>query len=82
MKNKNRPRRAKPKPKKPTRQKPFNPWVAKYFDLNGEGIGGCENGRCNQRTVLFCKTCGNQGNSGDAERNNVGIYQKGSKGGK
>ena len=39
MKNKNRPRRAKPKPKKPTRQKPFNPWVAKYFSLNGEGIG-------------------------------------------
>jgi hypothetical protein len=48
MKNKNRPRRTKPKPKKPTRQKPFNLWVAKYFDLNGEGIERRGNGRCNQ----------------------------------
>lgn len=35
MKNKNRPRRTKPKPKKPTKQKPFNPWVYKYFDMTG-----------------------------------------------
>lgn len=67
MKNKNRPRRTKPKSKKPTKQKPFNPWVAKYFDLNGEGIGRRENGRCNQRTVLLGETCSNQGNSADAE---------------
>ena len=36
MKNKNRPRRTKPKPKKPTRQKPFNSWVYKYFRMTEE----------------------------------------------
>jgi hypothetical protein len=86
MKNKNRPRRTKPKPKKPTKQKPFNPWVAKYFDLNGEGIGRRENGRCNQRTVLLGKTCSNQGNNqcnrADAERTSVENHRKASKGGK
>lgn len=35
MKTKNRPKRMKqkPKPKKPTRHMPFNPWVYKYFDM-------------------------------------------------
>lgn len=44
MKNKNRPRRTKPKPKKPTRQKPFNPWVYKYFKMT-EGYNDIRSGR-------------------------------------
>ena len=38
MKSKNRPKRMKQKrkSKKPTRQKRFNPWVYKYFDMTGE----------------------------------------------
>lgn len=36
MKTKNRPKRDKRKPKKPTRHKPFNPWVYKYFDMTSK----------------------------------------------
>lgn len=52
MKNKNRPRRTKPKPKKPTRQKKFNPWVAKYFDLSGTGIERCKDEQLDERTIM------------------------------
>ena len=37
MKNKNRPKRQKPKTRKKA-EKPFNSWVCKYFNLNGNGI--------------------------------------------
>lgn len=36
MKTKNRPKRDKRKPKKPTRQKRFNPWIYKYFDMTNK----------------------------------------------
>ena len=39
MKNKNRPKRERQYKKPKTRkQKPFNPWIAKYFDLSGNGL--------------------------------------------
>ena len=60
MKNKNRPRRTKPKPKKPTRQKSFNPWIAKYFDLSGTGIERCKDEQFDERTMLQSKARNNQ----------------------
>jgi hypothetical protein len=39
MKSKNKPRKQQKKQfKKPKSKKPFNPWIAKYFDLSGTGI--------------------------------------------
>ena len=39
MKNKNLPRKQKPKAKRHSNKKDnFNPWVTKYFDLSGCGI--------------------------------------------
>lgn len=39
MKNKNRPRREKQRKRPGTKRvMPFNPWIAKYFDLSGTGI--------------------------------------------
>lgn len=39
MKSKNKPKRELKKPyKKKKTQKPFNPWITKYFDLTGTGI--------------------------------------------
>jgi hypothetical protein len=40
MKNKNRPRREKQRKRPGTKRgKPFNPWIAKYFNMTGE----CDN---------------------------------------
>lgn len=42
MKNKNLPRKQKPKKRQSKNKKDnFNPWITKYFDLSGCGIEKC-----------------------------------------
>lgn len=65
MKSKNKPRREQKKKefKKKKPAKPFNPWIVKYFDLNGTGIERCKDEQLNERAVLQNKARSNQGNN-------------------
>lgn len=53
MKTKNLPKRQKPKLKaKRSRDKYFNPWICKYFDLNGRGLEDKKGGKINEKDIL------------------------------
>jgi hypothetical protein len=61
VKNKNRPRREKQRKLPGTKRvKPFNPWIAKYFDLSGTGIERCKDEQLGERTMLQNKAHSNQ----------------------